>query len=113
MNKTCLFCRIIKKEIPASIVLENEHLIAFKDIQPKDNTHILIVPKSHTDNLNTFEPNDETTKSIFKAIKDLGKLLKENHYKIQVNNGAKSGQEIPHLHFHFVSNSKLKSTGLS
>jgi histidine triad (HIT) family protein len=113
MNTTCLFCRIINKEIPASIILESEEIIVFKDINPKDNTHLLVVPKNHTNDLNTFSADTIDAKAIFEAFKDLGKLLKDNHYKIQVNNGSKSGQEILHLHFHFISSSKLKSTGLS
>lgn len=113
MTNSCLFCKIINKQIPASIIYENNDVIVFKDINPKDTTHLLIVPKIHTNDLNSLDLRTIDSTEIFKTIQKLGTLLEKNHYRIQLNNGKEAGQEIFHLHFHFLSSSKLKSTGLS
>ena len=56
---SCLFCRIIRREIPASIVYEDDHVLAFNDINPQAPTHVLIVPKRHIETLNALEPGDD------------------------------------------------------
>jgi histidine triad (HIT) family protein len=108
MTENCLFCRIIRKEIPATIVLENEHVVAFRDIDPKAPTHVLVVPKTHVATL------DEATDAGM-----LGELLLaaaaiartegivEGGYRTVVNCGADAGQTVFHVHLHLLGGRKL------
>ena len=58
MPNNCIFCKIANKEIPANIMFENEHIIAFKDLNPKANTHLLVIPKQHFENLSKIDDNN-------------------------------------------------------
>lgn len=100
----CLFCKIIKKEIPAQIVYENEKALAFLDIHPVTLGHTLIVPKEHHENLIDCPENLaphllEAIKKVFHAIK---KTLGAESFNLNVNSGKEAGQVIFHLHLHLV-----------
>lgn len=102
----CLFCDIANKKIPTDILKENENFVAFRDINPKASTHILIIPKKHSTN---FQNTDcEVFAKIGTFIQEFANenALKEN-YKLQINNGEKAGQEIMHLHYHLLSNQSI------
>ncbi|CAA6803515.1 MAG: Histidine triad (HIT) family protein [uncultured Campylobacterales bacterium] len=102
----CIFCSIVNKKIPANIVKEDEEFIAFKDINPKAKTHLLVIPKVHSENFQMTEP--ETIAKVSSFIQALAKEKNiENNYKIQINNGEKAGQEVMHLHFHILSNEAI------
>lgn len=107
----CLFCQIIKKEIPAQIVYEDEEILVFKDINPKARIHLLIVPKKHIVSLNEIsESEKEILGKILYQTKILAKEFKvsKNGYKVVINSGKGAGQTIEHLHFHFLSGEELK-----
>jgi histidine triad (HIT) family protein len=108
----CLFCKIVKKEIPAKIINENNNFLAFEDISPKAPVHILIIPKKHYDSFDTFDSNKMSDMSDF--IKDSAKKIKINNtgYRIISNIGDDGGQEVKHLHFHLFGGAKLKWTSL-
>ena len=102
----CLFCAIVKGEKPCDKVYEDEHCIAFKDIFPKAQVHVLLIPKKHIKSLLELEAQDHhlmghLSLCIPKIAKDLGL---EEGFKIQVNTGVKGGQEIDHLHYHILGN---------
>lgn len=99
----CIFCRIVKKEIPAKVVLEDEDIISFEDIHPSADIHILIVPKIHIKNFKELEEKhkDILLKVYVTATKLVGQFNLENDFYRVVVNGGKA-QEIPHLHFHFL-----------
>ena len=106
----CIFCKIIKKEMPASIVYEDEEIIAFKDIQPAAPIHILIIPKKHITSLAELKSEDEILigkiyTTINKIAQDQG--IKEKGYRVIVNCGEDGGQEVMHLHFHLLAGKKL------
>jgi len=107
----CLFCQIIKKEIPAKIVDEDENLISFADINPKAPVHLLIVPKKHIESLNQIKEDDLKLlgKLILKA-KELAEKFKiaGSGYKLIFNCGKDGGQVIPHLHLHLLGGKKLE-----
>ena len=109
-NQNCIFCKLINKQIPCNVVLENEDFIVINDINPKAKTHLLIIPKKHSQDLNQFIQLDKNYNQYFEIIKILSESLEENHYKIKINTGSKSGQEVFHFHTHFISSSALKST---
>ena len=106
----CIFCKIIKGEIPSNKVYEDDEILAFKDINPMAPVHILIVPKKHIESANDIEEEDEKVIGrIFTVIKKLAKEHNlENGYRIVNNCGEDGGQEVKHLHFHLLGGRKLK-----
>jgi len=103
----CLFCKIINKEIPSNIVLENDDFLAFHDINPKAPVHILAIPKVHVDSFN--DTNPEVMAGMTTFIQDIAKEMniQESGYRVITNIGENGGQEVPHLHFHVVGGAKL------
>ena len=106
----CIFCKIIKREIPASIVYEDDEIIAFKDIQPAAPIHILVIPKKHIPSLVELETEDEKVIGrIYTVINQIAEEqgVKEKGYRVIVNCGKDGGQEVGHLHFHLLAGKKL------
>lgn len=106
----CIFCKIIKREIPADIVYEDEEIIAFKDIQPAAPIHILVIPKKHISSLVQLEKEDEIVVGrIYTIINKVAELVgvKEKGYRVIVNCGKDGGQEVQHLHFHMLAGKQL------
>ncbi|MEO1928656.1 MAG: histidine triad nucleotide-binding protein [Nautiliaceae bacterium] len=104
----CIFCKIVKGEIPSKKVLENDKFLAFHDINPSAPIHVLIIPKEHYENFATTP--SETFKEIAEFIKEVAKKLDIEDYRLITNNGKNAGQEIFHTHIHLLSNpnGKLK-----
>lgn len=106
----CIFCKIIRKEIPSDIVYEDEEIIAFKDIQPAAPIHILVIPKKHIPSLVELEKEDEALiGKIYTVINKIAEQqgVKEKGYRVIVNCGKDGGQEVEHLHFHLLAGTKL------
>jgi histidine triad (HIT) family protein len=106
----CLFCGIVAKKIPATIVLETDKSIAFRDINPKAPVHVLVIPKEHIDNLMALEPRHESVlmdihQVIQKVTREAG--VSEKGFRVAVNNGKDSGQAVGHLHYHVLAGRKL------
>ena len=98
-----LFTKIINREIPADIVFENDHVLAFRDIQPQAPVHILIIPKQEIPGLaNLPESGDHT--HILNAAKQIAEVegLAESGYRLVFNQGEDGGQTVPHLHGHLM-----------
>jgi len=108
---TCIFCKIIKKEVPAEIVFEDEDVIAFKDIKPIASVHIVIIPKKHIASVVDLKKEDEALmgKLIMTAKKIANDLkVSEKGYKLLIRVGRGGGQEVDHIHLHLLSgNCKL------
>lgn len=104
-----IFSKIIKKEIPADIVFENDKIIAFKDINPAAPIHILIVPKKEIYDLQSIKEEDmPLIGEVIKVAQDLAKKYKiTDGYRLVVNNGTRAGQTIFHLHFHLIGGTTL------
>jgi len=103
MSSDCLFCRIIRREIPATIVREDEHTLAFRDIDPKAPTHILVIPKTHVASLN--EASDAPMLGrLLLAARDLAKAegIESSGYRTVVNTGGDAGQTVHHVHLHLL-----------
>lgn len=108
MSADCLFCRIARKEIPATIVAEDDHCVAFRDIGPQAPTHVLVIPRQHVSTL------DEVTDPLL-----IGRLMtmaaeiarKENvvdaGYRTVINTNANGGQTVFHLHVHVLGGRRL------
>lgn len=100
----CLFCRIVRGDIPARKVFEDDQVIAFHDINPARPMHLLVVPKRHIDSLQTVSAADEPVLGRMLAVAN--QLAHENGspdgFRVIINNGRVGGQEVPHLHAHLV-----------
>lgn len=95
-----LFSRIVNRQEPAKIFFENEEVIIIKDLYPKAPVHLLIIPKKETRNF--YETPYETLEMLSRYVKKTAELLGvEDRFRIIVNNGY--GQEIDHIHYHFLS----------
>lgn len=104
MSKT-LFEKIIAREIPAAIVYEDDLALAFRDIKPQAPVHVLIIPKKPIIRLAEAGPEDHKVLGhlLLKAAEVADKLgLKENGYRIVINNGPDAGEAVPHLHVHIL-----------
>lgn len=104
MKKNCIFCKIIKKQIPANIIYEDDKTLAFLDIRPVNAGHTLVIPKEHYETITdtpekTLAAMIKTTKKVAKAIK---KGLNIKGFNIHCNNGKISGQIVPHVHLHII-----------
>lgn len=107
----CLFCKIIKKEIPSTAILEENDIIAIKDIQPLAPVHVLILPKKHISSVNDFQKKDAEIigRMILMAQKIAGDLgTAERGYKLLFRVGEWGEQEVPHVHLHLIGGAQLQ-----
>ena len=112
-DKSNIFAKILRGEVPCKKIYENENVLAFEDINPQKKIHILIIPKGEYVDLDHFN-NDATEKEIVelnKAISHVVKLLKisnkEGGYRVISNIGQNGGQEVSHLHYHIFGGEKI------
>lgn len=103
MMNDCLFCKIINKEIPKEFTFESDTLVAFPDINPSADVHILIIPKEHIGSIEDLRSEhgmllSEIYQTVNKLVVDNN--LRNDAYRVVVNGGK--AQHIPHLHFHLL-----------
>ncbi len=105
----CIFCKIIKGEIPSNKVYEDETVLAFHDIAPQMPVHVIVIPKQHiVSAADIDETNSAVLAHIFEVIAKIGKDLGlTNGYRIINNCGEDGGQTVKHLHFHILGGEKL------
>ena len=99
----CLFCRIVRGEIPSRVVYEDDVVFAFDDIAPQAPVHTLVVPKHHYRDLGDGIPI-ETLGALFAAVPRVAELkgVNESGYRVIVNNGPDAGQTVHHVHIHVM-----------
>jgi histidine triad (HIT) family protein len=105
-----IFTKIINREIPAKIVYEDDHCLAFEDIDPKAPTHVLVIPKKEIASLAALSSADEAVighiiLAISRIARELG--VAESGYRVVANTGPDGGQSVDHLHFHLLAGRKL------
>jgi histidine triad (HIT) family protein len=101
----CIFCDIIQRKMPAKIVFEDSHSLAFEDINPKAPTHILIIPKRHIESVNAMTEEDELALGrLFLVARDLAQERKINRsgFRTVINTGHNAGQSVFHIHLHLL-----------
>ncbi len=109
-NNTTLFGKILRKEIPADIVYEDDQILAFKDIAPKAAVHVLVIPKKHLACLRCATAKDGALLAhMMLKITEIADIMgiKDSGYRVITNAGEQSGQEVPHLHFHILGGEQL------
>src|SRR5688572_16484913 len=99
----CLFCRIVQKQIPATIVEDTENTLAFRDINPRAPIHVLVIPKVHLSSLMELTPEhgsllSEIHQTILKVARK--EMIDATGFRIVVNTGKDSGQAVSHIHYH-------------
>ena len=107
----CLFCRIIRREIPASIVYEDERVLAFNDINPQAPTHVLLVPKRHIASLNDLTPGDdplvgELHRRAAAIAQERG--IDAGGYRTVFNTNRDAGQTVFHIHLHVLGGRSMQ-----
>ncbi|MBT5875727.1 MAG: histidine triad nucleotide-binding protein [Candidatus Latescibacteria bacterium] len=105
----CLFCSIVEGEIPADIVYENEHVLAFKDINPQAPYHALVIPRQHVATVADLETDgmmDELTRAANILARQEG--IVEDGYRLVVNCNENGGQAVYHLHMHILGGRAMK-----
>ena len=109
-NEPTIFDKIIAKQIPAEIVFENDEVLAFKDINPKAPIHVLFIPKIQIKTINDIKDSQaELIGKLFLAVRDYAKQIgeAENGYRVLINCNKNGGQEVYHLHLHFLAGKRL------
>lgn len=100
----CVFCKIVTRKFPSEFLYEDEVSVVFRDIHPKDRTHLLIVPKKHIHSIAEMKEGDEKICGhLLKVAQKIGDKLCLSGYNLQINVGKDGGQEIFHLHVHLLS----------
>lgn len=104
MPEKTIFKKIIDKEIPAEILHEDEHCLAFRDATPQAPTHVLVIPKKEIASIDAISSHDsELLGHLWTVIRDLASQLElESGYRVVVNCGEQGGQTVDHLHFHLL-----------
>ena len=107
----CIFCKIIKGEIPCDKVYEDDKVLAFNDINPAAPVHFLVIPKKHIDSVMDLQENDYSLlqhimKIIVKIAEEMG--IEKKGFRIVNNIGRDGGQTVPHLHFHILGGRLLQ-----
>ena len=110
MSDKCLFCRIIDRQIPATIVYEDSRTLAFTDINAQAPVHLLVIPKAHIAGAHALAPEDnELVGHLFQVIAKLARDhgIAEDGYRVVTNSGPAAGQTVFHLHYHLIGGRDL------
>jgi histidine triad (HIT) family protein len=106
----CLFCKIVRREVPAEVVLENDEILAFKDVRPVAPSHALVIPKKHLTSIHEAETEDGALLGhmLLAAQEVAEKLgLGPSGYRLVINTGRDAGQSVFHLHVHVLGGRAL------
>lgn len=112
MNDDCIFCQIASGKSPATIEFQDDEVIAFRDVNPKTQVHILIVPKKHISSIEDMTPEDDCLiGKLTRVSRDIARKqgLSDNGYRLVFNVGRHSGQVVDHIHLHLLGGQPLGS----
>lgn len=108
MPNDCLFCKIIRGEIPSTKVYEDEQVYAFRDINPQAPMHILVIPKKHLSGpLAVRQEDEQVVGQMMRIANEIAVKEGLPHYRLVFNNGAEAGQTVFHLHMHIIGGRHL------
>ena len=104
MHADCIFCKIVAKQIPATVIAENKDVLVIKDIAPQAPIHYLIVPKMHVVDISQLPADGGSLAgALLMMAKELSQLPRCEQFKLQSNNGPRAGQVVFHIHLHFLA----------
>ncbi len=98
----CIFCKIINGEFNTEFVYENKYAVVFRDINPKAETHLLVVPRVHVESLNELN-DEELLGKLMMTVKEVTKKEGIKSFRTVINTGREAGQEVFHLHIHILA----------
>lgn len=98
----CIFCKIVGGEFGTEFVAQNDHAVAFLDINPQAKVHVLVVPRNHTPNISELE-DPEALLGLFELIREVGRTKTDGQFRLQFNTGSREGQSVFHTHAHVLS----------
>lgn len=114
MSADCIFCKIVAGAIPSNKVYEDEHVVAFHDIQPQAPVHVLVIPKKHVASVNDLTAEDSPMMGqLFAAIQQVARKtgVAGTGFRVLTNTGKNAGQVVFHLHFHVMGGKPLGHLG--
>jgi len=105
----CIFCRISSGDVPADVVAEGDDWVAFRDLEPKAPTHVLVIPRRHVESLDTLsEAGGEDGAVLLEACRMVARLTGlAGGYRVVTNVGSDGGQSVGHLHFHVLGGRQM------
>ena len=104
----CIFCKIVKGEIPSNMIYSDEKIMAFRDVDPQAPTHILFIPRDHVASSAAVRDNSLWSDLVGCAVKTAHELgLDPKGYRMVINTGSEGGQSVPHLHLHLLAGRNL------
>ena len=101
-ESNCIFCKIVAGEFGTELLAENEHAVAFRDINPQAKVHILVVPKQHTPNIANLV-DSRILDGLFSLIREVAAARTDGQFRLQFNTGEREGQSVFHTHAHILS----------
>jgi histidine triad (HIT) family protein len=108
----CIFCKVAAKEIPSTVVYEDEQVVAFKDLEPQAPVHVLVIPKKHVESVAAFSAGDKELAAhiLVEVIPQLARELgvAEKGFRVVTNTGDEGGQSVKHLHFHLLGGRSMQ-----
>jgi histidine triad (HIT) family protein len=110
MAEDCIFCRIAAGRVPAELVNEDEHFLAFPDVRPHAPVHLLVIPRTHVaslDEAEALDPEASARALAFIAATARAAGVAESGYRVIANTGPDAGQEVAHLHWHIIGGTRL------
>lgn len=108
MTDTCVFCQIAREELPSEVVASDDEFLAFRDIQPRAATHVLVVPRAHHDHLDDWIAGGGSSDRMLAFVRGVARDLGvDGKYRLITNVGEDAGQVVPHLHWHVLSGPRL------
>ena len=112
MMADCIFCKIANKEIPSTVVYEDEQVVAFKDLEPQAPVHVLVIPKKHVASVAELKQEDKELAAHIlvdvspQLARELG--VAEKGFRVVANTGDEGGQTVKHLHFHLLGGRSMQ-----
>jgi histidine triad (HIT) family protein len=104
----CVFCKIVAGEIPADIVADTDEFIAIRDVQPRAKTHVLVMPRTHVDDLDAWLATGGSSDRMLAFVTGVAVQLDvAGRYRLITNIGEDAGQTVPHLHWHILAGPRL------
>lgn len=98
----CIFCKIVAGEFATELLFENDHAVAFRDINPQAAVHVLVVPKAHSANISQLEDGIALA-GVFALIREVAAAHTDGEFRLQFNTGPREGQSVFHTHAHILS----------
>jgi histidine triad (HIT) family protein len=104
----CVFCRVASGELPSEVVRSDDEFLAFRDVQPRAATHVLVVPRAHHGDLDAWITAGGSSDRMLAFVRDVAADLEvSGRYRLITNVGEGAGQVVPHLHWHVVAGKRL------